>query len=83
MKEIEINDKTEERKNDGILLEWVFGTQEYASCLLWLISRIFSANEQYFSLTQNQPTILLAMSYQPNKSKRTGRKLSNVQTRHK
>ena len=66
MKEIEINDKTEERKNDGILLEWVFGTQEYGPCLLWLISRTFSANEQYFSLIINQQTILSAMTYQPN-----------------
>ena len=33
----------------------------------------FSANEQYFSLAPNQPTILSAMAYQPNKSKRTGR----------
>ena len=29
-----------------------------------LISRTFSANEQYFSLTVNQPIVLLAMSYQ-------------------
>ena len=32
----------------------------------WLISRIFSANEHYFSLTTNQSTILSAMAYQPN-----------------
>ena len=32
----------------------------------WLISRTFSANEQYFSLTINQSTVLLVMSYQPN-----------------
>ena len=30
----------------------------------WLISRIFSANEQYFSLTTNQPTVLSVMTYQ-------------------
>ena len=30
----------------------------------WLISRTFSANEQYFSLTTNQPTVLSAMVYQ-------------------
>ena len=30
----------------------------------WLISRTFSANEQYFSLTTNQPTILSTMAYQ-------------------
>jgi len=32
----------------------------------WLISRIFSANEQYFSLTTNHPTILSTMTYQLN-----------------
>ena len=32
----------------------------------WLISRTFSANEQYFSLTTNQSTVLSAMSYQPS-----------------
>jgi len=31
-----------------------------------LISRTFSANEQYFSFTINQPTVLPAMAYQPN-----------------
>ena len=32
----------------------------------WLISRTFLANEHYFSLTTNQPTVLLAMTYQPS-----------------
>jgi len=32
----------------------------------WLISHPFSANEQYFSLTTNQPTVLSAMAYQPS-----------------
>ena len=32
----------------------------------WLISRIFSANEQYFSLTTNQLSVLSAMAYEPN-----------------
>ena len=32
----------------------------------WLIGRTFSANEQYFSLITNQPTVLSAMAYQPN-----------------
>ena len=38
------------------------------SCVLfvWLINRIFLANEQYFSLTTNQPTVLSTMAYQPN-----------------
>ena len=31
-----------------------------------LISRTFSANEQYFSLTTNQSTVLSAMAYQPS-----------------
>ena len=35
-----------------------------------------SANEQYFSLTPNQPTLLLAMAYQPNKPKWTRRNLN-------
>jgi len=32
----------------------------------WLISRTFSANEHYFSLTTNQPTVLSAIAYQPS-----------------
>ena len=31
-----------------------------------LISHTFSINEQYFSLTTNQPTVLSAMTYQPS-----------------
>ena len=42
--------------NGCIMYGWI------APCL----SRIFSANEQYFSLTTNQPTVLSAMAYQPN-----------------
>ena len=42
-------------------------------CRIWLISYGLSANEQYFSLTTNQPTVLSAMAYQSNKPKRTGR----------
>ena len=34
-----------------------------------LISHGLSANGQYFSLTPNQPIVLLAMTYKPNKSK--------------
>jgi len=47
----------------------------YAACSLariWLISHSLSANEQYFSLTPNQPTVLSAMAYKPNQPKRTG-----------
>ena len=47
-----------------------------AACSLgriWLISHDLSANEQYFSLTPNQPTILSVMAYKPNEPKRTGR----------
>jgi len=40
---------------------------------IWLISHGLSANEQYFSLTPNQPTVLSAMAYKPNKPKRIGR----------
>jgi len=32
----------------------------------WHIIRTFSANEQYFPLTPNQPTVLSAMTYQPS-----------------
>ena len=32
----------------------------------WLISRIFSANEQYFSLIINRSTVLSAIAYQPS-----------------
>jgi len=32
----------------------------------WLISHAFSANEQYFSPTTNQSTVLSAMAYLPN-----------------
>ena len=41
----------------------------------WLISRTFSANDQYFSLTTNQPTVLSAMAYQPSEQG-TNKKLS-------
>ena len=39
---------------------------ERIALFAWLISRIFLANEHYFSLTINQPTILSAMAYQPS-----------------
>ena len=47
---------------------WIFPYRyEYAPCLFaWLISRILSANEQYFSLTTNQSTVLSVMAYQPS-----------------
>ena len=42
-------------------------TRETENALFaWLISHTFSVNEQYFSLTTNQPTVLSAMTYQPN-----------------
>ena len=40
---------------------------------VWLISRTFSANEQYFSLTPNQPTVLSVTAYETNRLKRTWR----------
>jgi len=46
-------------------LNW-WGSEFLLALFAWLISRTFSANEQYFSLTTNQPTILLAMTYQPS-----------------
>ena len=45
-----------------------------------LISHSLSANEQYFSLTLNQPTLLSAMAYKPNKPKRTGPCLETLAT---
>ena len=39
---------------------------------VWLISRTFSANEYYFSLTPNQSTVLSVIAYKPNMPKRTG-----------
>jgi len=38
----------------------------WAVLFIWLISRTFSANKQYFSFTTNQSTVLLAITYQPN-----------------
>ena len=43
--------------------------KEWSPCslgLVWLISRTFSANEQYFSLIPNQTAIFSAMTYQPS-----------------
>jgi hypothetical protein len=31
-------------------------------------SRLFSASQQYFSLTTNQPTVLLAAYFQPKRT---------------
>ena len=44
----------------------------------WLISRTFSANEYYFSLTINQPTVLSAMTYQPNEKVKLASKEQNT-----
>ena len=55
-------------------------SRSLAPCLLgliWLISCTFLTNEQYFFLTLNQSTVLLAMAYQPNKIKRTRRRMMN------
>ena len=48
----EVSDTTTEDTSDE---EQVFAFALFA----WLISRTFSANEQYFSLPTNQPTVLL------------------------
>ena len=42
------------------------GKKMRCALFAWLISRTFSANEQYFSLTTNQSTVLSAMTYQPS-----------------
>jgi len=39
---------------------------------IWLVNHALSANEQYFFLTPNQTTVLLAMVYKPNQPKRRG-----------
>ena len=39
------------------------GVEGITAMFAWLISRTFSANEQYFSLTINQPIVFLAMAY--------------------
>ena len=54
------------------LLYW----ESASSCsfgLVWLINRTFSVNKQYFSLTLNQPIVLLVMTYPSNEPKRTWR----------
>ena len=43
-----------------------FFSLAFSAPFAWLISRTVSANEQYFSLTINQPTLLSAMAYQPS-----------------
>ena len=56
----EVTCSAKSKKKKGLQsLRWV-------SLFAWLISRTFSANEQYFSLTTNQPTVFSAMTYQPN-----------------
>jgi len=40
----------------GRFLVISLGTGSANALFAWLINRIFSANEQYFSLTTNQPT---------------------------
>ena len=60
----------------------------FSSCsfvLVWLINCIFSTNKQYFSLTSNQPTVLLVMVYQlksPNEQAFVVRKRQHVPIRH-
>ena len=41
----------------------VFNVLQTCALFAWLISRTFSTNEQYFSLTTNQPTVLSVMAY--------------------
>jgi len=48
-------------------------THSRKACSLELISQLTSYNLQYFSLTPNQSTVLLAMTYKPNQPKRMGR----------
>ena len=48
-------------------------TAAYSLGRIWLINYDLLVNEQYFSLTPNQPTVLSTMAYKPNKPKRTER----------
>ena len=43
---------------------FLFGFHTIYVMFAWFISRTFSANEQYVSLTINQPIVLSAMTYQ-------------------
>jgi len=43
-----------------------WNNEESIALFAWLISHTFSANEQYFSLTTNQSTVLSTMAYQPS-----------------
>jgi len=49
----------------------------YSLGRIWLISYDLSVNEQHFSLTPNQPTVLSAMAYKSNKPKQKWRSLSS------
>ena len=52
---------------------FVGGQSACSAACIRLISLGLSVNEQYFSLTPNQPTVFLVMAYKPNKLTRTGR----------
>jgi len=67
---------TSSKHNSRYLLsfcQYILQRDSYGSVIAlftWFISRTFLANEQYFSLTTNQPTVLSVMTYlayQPNK----------------
>ena len=45
---------------------------------VWLISRTFLANEQYFSLTINQPTVLSVIAYQPSEQSNSRQRIGFV-----
>ena len=52
-------------------LDWpvfylVGGMKGISALFALLISHTFSVNEQYFSLTTNQPTVFSDMAYQPS-----------------
>ena len=45
---------------------------------VWLISRTFLANEQYFSLTINQSTVLSVMAYHPSEQSNSRERIGFV-----
>jgi hypothetical protein len=57
-----------------VIIHWWIGRPFFVHKhhVCWVVYGL-SANEQYFSLTSNQVTVLSAMAYKPNKHKRTGR----------
>jgi len=59
-------------------LETILSCGHMNASFNWLISRIFSVNEQYFSLTTNQSTVLSVMTYHPSEQSRTQQQTAGI-----